>query len=70
MACAYKAAKAGLSVLMIEKMGVFGGNSAICGGNMACPVNPVQKAQGIKDSRELFIKDCLKDGSASTTPNC
>lgn len=47
---------------MIEKMGVFGGNSAICGGNMACPVNPVQKAQGIKDSRELFIKDCLKDG--------
>ena len=44
MACAYKAAKAGLSVLMIEKMGVFGGNSAICGGNMACPVNPVQKA--------------------------
>lgn len=62
MACAYKAAKAGLSVLMIEKMGVFGGNSAICGGNMACPVNPVQKAQGIKDSRELFIKDCLKDG--------
>ena len=44
MACAYKAAKAGLSVLMIEKMGVFGGNSAICGGNMACPVNPVQNA--------------------------
>lgn len=62
MACAYKAAKGGLKVLMIEKMGVFGGNSAICGGNMACPVNPVQKAQGIKDSRELFIQDCLKDG--------
>ena len=62
MACAYKAAKAGLSVLMIEKMGVFGGNSAICGGNMACPVNPVQKAQGIKDSKELFIEDCLRDG--------
>ncbi len=62
LACAYKAAKGGKKVLVIEKMGVLGGNSAICGGNVACPVNPVQKAQGIKDSKELFIADCLKDG--------
>ena len=25
-------------------------------------MNPVQKAQGIEDSKELFIADCLKDG--------
>ena len=62
MACALKAARGGKKVLMIEKMPVVGGNSAICGGNVACPVNPVQKAQGIKDSKELFIEDCLKDG--------
>ena len=62
MACALKASRAGLKVLMIEKMSVVGGNSAICGGNVACPVNPVQKAQNIQDSKELFIKDCLKDG--------
>lgn len=62
MACALKAGRAGLRVLMLEKMSVVGGNSAICGGNVACPVNPVQKAQGIKDSKELFIQDCLKDG--------
>lgn len=62
MACALKAGRAGLKVLMIEKMSVVGGNSAICGGNVACPVNPVQAAQGIKDSKELFIADCLKDG--------
>ena len=62
MACALKAGRAGKKVLMLEKMPVVGGNSAICGGNVACPVNPVQKAQGIKDSRELFIADCLKDG--------
>ncbi len=62
MACALKAGRAGLRVLMLEKMSVIGGNSAICGGNVACPVNPVQKAQGIKDSKELFVKDCLKDG--------
>lgn len=70
MACALKAGRAGKKVLMLEKMPVVGGNSAICGGNVACPVNPVQKAQGIKDSRELFIADCLKDVSASTTLNC
>ena len=52
MACALKAGRAGKKVLMLEKMPVVGGNSAICGGNVACPVNPVQKAQGIKDSRE------------------
>jgi flavocytochrome c len=62
MACALKAGRAGLRVLMLEKMSVVGGNSAICGGNVACPCNPVQKAQGIKDSKELFIEDCLRDG--------
>ena len=62
MACALKAGRAGLKVLILEKMPVVGGNSAICGGNVACPVNPVQAAQGIKDSKELFIADCLKDG--------
>jgi flavocytochrome c len=60
--CALKAGKAGLKILMIDKMSVAGGNSVICGGNTACPVNPIQKAQGIKDSKELFIADCVKDG--------
>ena len=69
MACALKAGRAGLKVLMIEKMVTVGGNSAICGGNVACPVNPVQKAQGIKDSKELFIADCLKDGLGINHPN-
>ncbi len=62
LACALKAGRAGLSVLVIEKMGVFGGNSAICGGNVACPVNPVQKEQGIQDSKQRFIDDCMRDG--------
>lgn len=62
LACALKAGQAGKKVLVIEKMPVLGGNSAICGGNVACPVNPVQKAQKIDDSRERFINDCLKDG--------
>ena len=37
MACALKAGRAGLKVLILEKMPVVGGNSAICGGNVACP---------------------------------
>ena len=37
MACALKAGRAGLKVLIREKMPVVGGNSAICGGNVACP---------------------------------
>ena len=53
MACALKAGQAGLKVLMIEKMPTVGGNSAICGGNVACPVNPVQKAQGIPEARQV-----------------
>lgn len=62
MACALKAGRAGLKVLMLEKMSVVGGN-------VACPVNPVQKAQGIKDSKELFIADCMKDGLGLNYPD-
>ena len=69
MACALKAGQAGKKVLILEKMPTVGGNSAICGGNVACPVNPVQAAQGIKDSKELFIADCLKDGLGINYPN-
>ena len=69
MACALKAGRAGLKVRMLEKMSVVVGNSAICGGNSACPVNPVQKAQGIKDSKELFIADCMKDGLGLNYPD-
>lgn len=57
-----KALERGLKVLMVEKMGRSGGNSVINVGNMAVPNNEYQKEKGIKDSKELFIADCLKDG--------
>ncbi len=62
LAAAAKAAQRGLSVLVIEKMGRLGGNSTINGGAFAVPNNDDQKKFGIKDSKELFIKDCLKAG--------
>lgn len=62
LAAATKAAERGLSVLILEKMGRIGGNSAINGGAFAVPNNPDQKKHGIEDSNERFIEDCLKAG--------
>lgn len=62
LATAIKASGRGKKVLVLEKMGRAGGNSVINGGNMAAPMNKFQVAQGIKDSKELFIADAVKDG--------
>lgn len=61
LAAAIKASERGKKVLILEKMGRAGGNSVINGGNMAAPMNKFQVAQGIKDSKEIFIADAVKD---------
>ncbi|PLY09799.1 MAG: flavocytochrome c [Arcobacter sp.] len=62
LSAAAKASERGYKVLVVEKMGRIGGNSVINGGAFAVPNNADQKKFGIKDSGELFIKDCLKAG--------
>ena len=62
LAAAVKAAQRGNKVLVVEKMGRIGGNSVINGGALAVPNSPDQKKFNIEDSKELFIKDCLKAG--------
>ncbi len=62
LAAAAKAAQRGLKVLVVEKMGRLGGNSVINGGAFAVPNNEDQKKFGIKDSKKIFVKDCLKAG--------
>ncbi|WP_024954583.1 flavocytochrome c [Sulfurospirillum arcachonense] len=62
LAAAAKASERGYKVLVIDKMGRIGGNSVINGGAFAVPNNADQKKFGIKDSKERFIKDCLKAG--------
>ena len=47
---------------MIDKMPVLGGNSAINGGAIAVVNSSFQKARGIEDSYELYMKDILKAG--------
>ncbi|WOT04914.1 flavocytochrome c [Shewanella youngdeokensis] len=64
LSAALNAKRQGLgSVLVLEKMQVIGGNSAINGGWLAIPNNPTQLAQGVNDdSPEELVKDQIISG--------
>lgn len=62
LAAALEAVQAGRSVLVIDKMPVPGGNSAINGGAVAVAGSPLQQQEGIVDSPELMYQDMLKAG--------
>ena len=62
LAAALEAAEKGASVLLLEKMPVFGGNSAINGGAFAVAGSPLQEKEGIKDSPEPMLQDMIKSG--------
>ncbi len=67
LAAAAHAAESGLKVLILEKMAFPGGSSAICGGGSLVVGTELQKKAGEKDSNELFFKDIMETGGASTT---
>ncbi len=62
LAAAIEAKQAGASVVVLEKMPVFGGNSIINGGVFAVAGSPKQEAEGIKDSPDLLMQDMMKAG--------
>lgn len=62
LAAALEAAKICSSVIVLEKMRVLGGNSAISGGLLGVAGSPLQEAEGIEDSPELMLADMLKAG--------
>ncbi len=62
LTAAYEAKKAGANVIVIDKMPVAGGNSAINGGIMGVPGTEIQKEKGIEDSPELMAEDMMKAG--------
>ena len=62
LAAALRAKEEGASVLLVEKMPAFGGNSAINGGAFAVAGSPLQEKEGIKDSPELMLKDMIRSG--------
>lgn len=49
-------------VIMVDKMPVFGGNSAINGGAFAVAGSPLQEKEGIKDSPERMLQDMIRSG--------
>ena len=61
-AAAITAANEGKKVVLMEKMGVFGGDTALSGGEMAVPGNWIQVKEGISDSPDALAKDMLDGG--------
>ena len=68
LAAAIEAAEAGRSVIVLEKMMAFGGNSAISDGGIAAPGTDYQINAGIVDSPELMYEDMLKAGEGLNYP--
>ena len=67
-AAAISAANAGKKVVLMEKMGVLGGDTALSGGEMAVPGNWIQVKEGIADSPEALAKDMLEGGDNAGDP--
>jgi len=62
LSAALEARKRGLSVVVLEKMHVPGGNSSISGGLVAAAGSPLQAKEKVKDSPELMLADMLDAG--------
>ena len=67
-AAAISAANKGATVALFEKMGIFGGDTALSGGEMAVPGNWIQVKQGIKDSPDNLAEDMLVGGDHKGDP--
>lgn len=61
-AAAITAANAGKKVILLEKLGVVGGDTSLSGGEMAVPGNWIQLKKGVSDSPEQLAADMLKGG--------
>ncbi len=56
------------SLLVIDKMSVAGGNSAINGGDLAAAGTDMQRSLGIRDSADLLYADMMKAGGYLNVP--
>ncbi|MEG2933469.1 MAG: flavocytochrome c [Gordonibacter sp.] len=65
---AISAANKGKKVLLMEKLGVFGGSTALSGGEMAVPNNWIQSNLSIADSPATLAEDMLKGGDYRGDP--
>ncbi len=69
LAAATQAVQSKLSAVVLEKEAVYGGSSAICGGQWAVGGSDLQKERGIQDSEELFFNDMMTTGKNQNDPD-
>ncbi len=69
LAAAIEAKRAGASVMILEKMKGYGGNSIISDGMVAAAGTPLQEKAGTKDSPDLMYQDMLKAGLGLNYPD-
>jgi 3-oxosteroid 1-dehydrogenase len=70
LAAAITAADAGLTVLMLESTDRWGGSSAMSGGGLWLPNNPLMRRDGVGDSREealVYLEATVGDAGPATS---
>ncbi len=68
LAAAVEATTLGATAIVLEKMPVIGGSSAICGGALTFAGTDMQAENNIKDSKELLYKDFMTVGQNVNVP--
>lgn len=68
LTAATEAASKGAKVLVLEKMGIIGGNSNNSTGGINACYTKEQKRLGIKDTKEVFFNDTMKGGRYLNDP--
>ena len=68
LSAALTAAELGLSVLVLEKEGVFGGSSLMSGGSLCFVGTDIQANNGISDSKRQLREDLLRVGGGASNP--
>ena len=65
----YKKSKGKLKIVLLEKQKNFGGNSAKATSGINILNSPLQKAENIKDTYDLFFSDTIKSGKGRSVPD-
>jgi 3-oxosteroid 1-dehydrogenase len=72
MVAALAAADAGLDCVVLEKQSMLGGSTAMSGGVLWMPNNPLMRAEGVPDSFEdgmAYLEDVVGEVGPSSTPD-
>ncbi len=68
LAAAIEGVQNGAKVIVLEKMGVAGGNTTSATGGLNAAETKIQKELGIEDTKELFYADTMKGGYNKNDP--